>query len=50
VAGAGTVERLLEVDVPVASSAVPGEIDYLLHARTDLPVRVPATISAQRGG
>ncbi len=50
VAGAGSEPGLLEVDLPIGSSAVPDEIDYLLHARTDLTVRVPATISAQRGG
>jgi hypothetical protein len=38
-------EQMLEVDVPVGSSGVPAEGDYLLHARADLPVRVPATIS-----
>jgi predicted amidohydrolase len=50
VGSAGTGEQLLEVDVPIGSSAVPDEIDYLQHTRTDLPVRVLATISAQRAG
>ena len=46
----GSEPELLEVDLPIGSPAVPDEIDYLPHVRTDLTVRVPATISAQRGG
>ncbi len=49
VALAGTEERLLEVDVPIGSPVVPEEVDYLLHARTDLQVRAPTATSAQRG-
>ena len=44
--GAGTQPGLSEVDVPVGSSVVPDAVDYLLHARTDLILRVPATISS----
>ena len=50
VADAGADELLLEVDVPVGASDTPNEVDYLRHVRADLPVRVPATISAQREG
>jgi hypothetical protein len=49
-ARAGVEESLLEVDVPVGSPGLADDVDYLLHARPDLPVRVPATISSRRGG
>jgi (R)-amidase len=50
-ARAGEHEELIEVDVPLDNSPVRGEVDYLRHVRTDLPVRGPAlTNTPDRGG
>jgi predicted amidohydrolase len=43
--GAGSTERLLEVEVP-ETSAAGADVDYLQHARGELPVR---TAGAHRG-